>query len=401
MERLTPGLWGALFLLCASVLYSCGPDAAPPASNASTEDVTLDTMGGFGAPDGSPPAPDTTVGADTQDPPPPDTTEALDTQSGPPELGPVPWFFSIHASEVAYDLDRAALAFEAIKDLGGQGVRTDVFWWDVEPEDGQWNEERMAFYEAYADLARSHGLEPMIIVSGAPGWAVSLYQSDPEAFWARYESYVDKAITPFADWLAHVQIWNEPNHIIDPIGSEDDHQLFVRGAAIVRARAPGVRTYANVMANLVGWEEAVTDWVVKSGDAIDVIGIDHYPGTWTASSFSDWAPFDILITRINDPADAWYGKLGAVMETGYSSWMAVTADEGRQRDWINESLPVLRSRIAQAHATETYGIVLANYYQLIDVDTDGWGQEAHFGILHTDLSEKEGYSALRTQLGLF
>ena len=58
----------------------------------------------------------------------------------------------------------------------------------------------------------------------------------------------------------------------------------------------------------------------------------------------------------------------------------------------------LRALVADANAQQPYGVVLGNYYQLIDVDTDGIGQEAHFGILHSDLTHKEGYDALRAML---
>ena len=155
------------------------------------------------------------------------------------------------------------------------------------------------------------------------------------------------------------------------------------------------------MANVIGWEAAITDWVERAGEYIDVIGVDHYPGTWACCDNRDWGPLEILIRRINDPDDPLYGKLGAVMETGYSSWAPVVADEVRQRDWINESLPRMRALVADANAQQDFGIVLGNYYQLIDVETDGVGQEAHFGILHSDLTHKVGYDALRAMLATF
>jgi len=314
-----------------------------------------------------------------------DVTETVDT-APPPDTG-LPWFFTVHAAEVDYDLERAAQAFGAILDLGGTGVRTDIFWWDIEPDDGAWSQDRIDFYTDYVALAQSKGLQVMVIVSGAPGWATALYQSDAEAFWLRYDQYVTKALTPVAANLKHVQLWNEPNHVIDPIAAEDDWRLFTQGAAIARKLAPGVTTYANVMGNLAGWQDAVADWLAKADDAIDVIGFDHYPGTWACCSNTDWAPLDEFVTLLN-------GHPGAVIETGFSSWAAVVADQESQRDWINASLPVLRDRISAAGDA----IVLAGYYQLIDVDTDGVGQESHFGIMHTDLTPKLGYDALKTQL---
>jgi hypothetical protein len=337
---------------------------------------------------------------DTGDPG--DTAEPGDTEdTGEPAEPTFDWYFSLHVGEVEYDLELAVQAFDEIKALGGMGVRTDVYWYDVEPAQGEWDEDMLAFYDAFVSLALEHEVEPMIIVSNAPDWAKDLYGSDEDAFWERYELYVDKVGSLVADRATHYQVWNEPNHIIDPFDGDDDWQLYARGGQVLRDLDPDAVLYCNVMANLTGWEEAVTDWVEGAGEYIDVIGVDHYPGTWAVSAYSAWEPLETLIERINDPDDAWYGKAGAVMETGYSSWAALVADEEDQQEWINESLPAMLELVREANATQEHGVWLGNYYQLIDVDTDGIGQEAHFGILHSDFEHKTGYPDLQTQIATF
>ena len=77
------------------------------------------------------------------------------------------------------------------------------------------------------------------------------------------------------------------------------------------------------------------------------------------------------------------------------------ADETSQETWINESITRLHTIIEEANRTQENRILFGNYYQLIDVDTDGIGQEAHFGILHSDFTPKQGYFALQSQIQLF
>jgi len=327
-----------------------------------------------------------------------------------------PWYVTIHAGEVKYDLARTDSVFQKAKDLGAKGVRTDIFWFDIEPTRDVWNTPRLQFYTSYVSKALAWGLDPLMILSGAPQWAKDLYSSDKPAFWAEYEEYVEQVVLWMGDRIQNYQMWNEANHSADFVAAGDDWQLFSRAGAKIDALDPTATTYVNVMADLLGWESAVTGWMQSAAKPyIDVIGIDHYPGTWACCSYTDWSPLDTLTRRINTAGDAWYGKKGAILETGYSSWAWLIADEYDQRDWINQSLPVVRTKINTNNSTKPYKIVLAGFYQHIDTCTDinnsnncltsdpiyGQGIEAHFGILHSDLTKKVGWSALKSQIALF
>ncbi|MDP6538654.1 MAG: hypothetical protein QF903_07325 [Planctomycetota bacterium] len=310
---------------------------------------------------------------------------------------PIPWSVAIHGGEVGHDLGLAAAAFDHVAHLGFTGVRTDIFWHEVEPARDQWDPGMVAFHVGYVELARERELDPLVILSGAPGWAADLYESDEAAFWLEYEDYVRRVLFLVAPEADTYQLWNEPNHFIDPIDADDDWQLIARAGALVRELDPTARTSVNVMANLPGWQAALDDWVTQAGEYIDIIGVDHYPGTWACCTASDWGPLETLITRINTPGDLWFGKRGALMETGFSSW-AFFADEQDQADWIDQALPEIRARL---DADVGRRMVLCNYYQLIDVNTGGWGQEAHFGIVHTDGTPKVGYAVLAERLAGF
>jgi hypothetical protein len=315
-----------------------------------------------------------------------------------PATRSLPWYVSIHGIEVGHNLHNASVAFDQAIELGFSGVRTDVFWYEVEPARDQWDPDMVAFHMGYVRLARARGLDPLVIISGAPGWAINLYHTNESAFWLEYEDYVRGVLHMVSHEADTYQLWNEPNHIIDPIDAEDDWQLIARAGRLIRQLDPTATTSVNAMANVLGWEDAIDDWIARAGPFIDIIGVDHYPATWACCTAADWGPLDTLLTRINTPTDPWFGKQGALMETGFSSWAWPFADEQQQANWIAEALPHIRQR---ARAPNTHRLAFCNYYQLIDVDTNGWGQEAHFGIVHSDGTPKLGYSVLRNQLSKF
>ena len=81
----------------------------------------------------------------------------------------------------------------------------------------------------------------------------------------------------------------------------------------------------NNVANLFSWSRGI-DYFVTSNHAINphnhinIYGLDHYPGTWTARPYEDWSPLQTaadILARHPVPA---HPKLVAVAETGYTTW---------------------------------------------------------------------------------
>jgi hypothetical protein len=206
-------------------------------------------------------------------------------------------------------------------------------------------------------------------------------------------------------------------------------QIFtISGAAVRTANHSANSTalpprYVNVMADdyvqvagMQPWEAAVTGWLAPAcaGGAIDGVGIDHYPGTWAPTAFTNWSPLDKLaqlVTGANatngSAPSVWLGKLPAVMETGYSSF-SFLATEAQQLAWVQQSLPALRAKVnaSRALAPGGGGVQYVGFYQLVDVCSScGLAhvppEEDHFGIVHTDFSPKAAFAELKAQLALF
>lgn len=162
----------------------------------------------------------------------------------------------------------------------------------------------------------------------------------------------------------------------------------------------------NIFANLPGWDSYMRGWLDAARSSIDTVAIDHYPGTWdNCAAYSYWDPLDAL-TRIMDD----YDKEGAVVETGFSTtgaWEPCPPDYWHrhvdQQTFVDQALPAIKSRVhARARTTPTRAILLASWYELLDVCIcNDWAEERHFGILNADWTEKPAVANLRYQISQF
>ena len=61
-----------------------------------------------------------------------------------------------------------------------------------------------------------------------------------------------------------------------------------------------------------GWQQILEAWCARAGIYIDIIAVDHYPGSWNfggeSTSQIPWLPVEILCKMINDPRSPCFGK---------------------------------------------------------------------------------------------
>jgi len=107
----------------------------------------------------------------------------------------------------------------------------------------------------------------------------------------------------------------------------------------------------------------------------------------------------MLITVMNK-----YGKEGAIMETGYSTYSDILG-HGRdeQERFVNTALPIIKSKVSTQNINNPDNrILLCCWYELYDANTGGGGYfEYHFGILETGSAMKEAYDNLQIRIGEF
>ncbi len=314
------------------------------------------------------------------------------------------WCVNLHpeAPDASYNLSLADDALSYIVDLGAKMVRTDIPWDVVEPQNDSWNQTAINFFNEYINLTVQKGLDIIAILYRPPSWAIDLYNSNKTAFFQEYYEYCKKISHLYGDRIHYYQAWNEANHMNDPIAAEDDYLLYKYAHSAISSEDDDFEVIVNVFCDLSGWEDALTDWLSKANESIDIIGIDHYPGTWTLSGYDDWYPLDALINHISTPGDPCYGKKGAVLETGFSTYSSPFHDEDDQREFINTALPIIREKVTSYNQNHTNKIIIGNWYELIDYNSGGGiNPEDHFGILYTNRTKKPAYDDLKYQISLF
>ncbi len=328
----------------------------------------------------------------------------------------VPWAVSRHVwppsaghpetSEALLDKD-----LDLIASLGAGYVRTDLWWYVIEPQMGVFDHAALDYYRKVVDKAAARGIGTIVILSNAPEWARSLYGRDRGQFYQHFRAYASAVAQAVGHQVTTYQLWNEPNNVSDFVDGDGDIQLFVSGRkglrdglALIGEEKRAIETAINL---LVDGHDGVYSWMNDvayymdhgARDAIDVITIDHYPGTW---SIGDWG--GNILDRLFGLGKK-YGKAVGVFETGYATAWCLPPffnSEAGQTAWVRQQLPRLRGKLADPRVTQGVPFTLVNWFRLDDPDSgDCANPENSFGVVHTDRSPKPAFSALREEIAAF
>lgn len=297
-------------------------------------------------------------------------------------------------------------ALEHIRDLNVSFQRVDFSWEKIEPQRDQWDLDSIKSYDNFLDLLEGMGLDVILIANqydSAPQWAKDLWSElSPEPFYEEYEEFVEKLAEEFGSKVYYYQLMNECNHFdhtLFGIQAKQCAELFERGHRglldgedVTHPHDNDFKAIVNVFANVAGWagwiEDLMEEVTILDPDAVDVIAVDHYPGSWATLPFLDpdnidWSPLHTIDSLIDE-----YDKEGAIMETGFPT----SERESYQREWIYHNLPVLQDEITQwnnDHPDNQY--ILQAYYELYEEDSGSIMWEDTFGLMRDDWSKKPGY----------
>lgn len=324
--------------------------------------------------------------------------------------------FQARSRDVGYDLRRAAHAFELIRDLGGNGVRFELSWFDVEPEKNAWDKHKIEWYkEFFKEAVNSFGITPIVNLSGTPRWAARLLRRDRRAFIHQWRAYCERAVEMMDGHVHLIQVWNEPNNpvlqVVEPTNPHVGifsqgffHELLNITAALLRPAINPLEIVINVTADLPRWEHFVTQCIRHADDAFDIIGLDSYPGTYLPTNWHEFRHLGRLLERVNDPQDLWFGKQAALIEFGYSTFMPPLRSEAKQREWANAVLTVVRQQNQVWRKRQAKSLRLISWYELYDEPTQlPLNFLAHFGIMRLPNQDGHGqrklaYDTLRRHL---
>ncbi|MBM9593375.1 NAD-dependent epimerase/dehydratase family protein [Roseitranquillus sediminis] len=137
-----------------------------------------------------------------------------------------------------------------------------------------------------------------------------------------YADFIDIVLTRYGEHFREVELWNEPNNLLDwDWRADTEYYAFCEmvGAAAHWARERGWRTV------LGGPSPFDPYWLNLMGergllDVMDAVGLHGFPGTWESDegSWSGWGPHIAemreILDRYKPETEIW------ITEAGYSTW---------------------------------------------------------------------------------
>ena len=286
--------------------------------------------------------------------------------------------------------------FDGVAATGARWVRVDMPWAWVEPDGptlnhghGHWGG-----LDSIVNAADRHGLKLIGIVGYTPEWA-----SDSGDLWEypdadAFEDFFAAALRRYPQIPAW-ELWNEPNfeRFSKPEADADRFVEFLRSAR--RAR-DSVGSKAKLISGGVapGGDVDIRTWVdqvaMRGGlNLIDGLGVHPYSAVAPDDPRSWMMQLEALHKRLGQlgrpDLPLWlteYGAPSVPVASGY----APALTEQQQAD---------RLRTAFALAGRFDWIENLTWYEYRDSNTGSRDPEENFGLVHSDLTPKPAYTALR------
>ena len=215
-----------------------------------------------------------------------------------------------------HDLVDATIA--SLNVLGVQRIRTHLSWADYHTPGGKaWYRWLLQRLGGQFDLLPCvHYTPPFLSENGRT--------SGPPRNLRAFADFVDEIITEHRDRFDTVELWNEPNNLLDWDWRLDPGWMkfcTMVGAAAYWARRRGKRVV------LGGPCPTDTNWLRLMGrrgilNVVDAVGVHGFPGTWDSLDGGTWSgSWDGVLEDVRGTTHAFNPKLEIwITETGYSTW---------------------------------------------------------------------------------
>lgn len=156
--------------------------------------------------------------------------------------------------------------------------------------------------------------------------------SGPPADLKSYADFVDHVLTRYGQYFTHIELWNEPNNLLDWDWREDKDFLMFCEMVGGAAYWAGHRGFKPVLGGPCPFDP---NWLNLMGErgvlgVVEAVGFHGFPGTWDSEE-GTWGGWDMhlgemraVIDRYNPDAEIW------VTETGYSTWRNNELEQARR-----------------------------------------------------------------------
>lgn len=305
-------------------------------------------------------------------------------------------FVTYHPDYHSFDPPRVLASLVAARQLGVGWIRTDIRWHYLVPDSSHVDGGALAWYGDFLGAVRKCQLKSVVVLGTPPPDVLTQQPQERLDSWSRFVEIAARELGARCDVFQLMNEVNNPAYGFLPL--KDTARALVRGAAIVRAHLLDATVAINVTMDLWGWEDYLERLLDLSARAVDIVGLDHYPGTWTVGIHERWSRIVGLARAIASAplSSPWHGRRLAIMETGFSTNF-IGRGEVRQAEYF-EGVVKVAQRLKETNRGED---PFLGIYELCDENSQSWlDPEAHFGLLTSDLRPKRAFAMMANALDL-
>ncbi len=222
--------------------------------------------------------------------------------------------------------ERVRDALAGLKAAGASHLRTHLSWAEYHaPGGAAWYDWLIPALGREIDLLPCvHYTPPSLSRTGASSGAPHRLKD--------YADFVDMVLTRYGEHFSHIELWNEPNNLLDwDWRADPEWDLFCEmiGNAAHWAEHRGWRA---VLGGPSPFDPHWLDLMGRRGvlGVVSAVGLHGFPGTWNsaASGWTGWgahvAEMRAVLDRHNPAAEVW------ITEAGYSTWRHDEAEQARR-----------------------------------------------------------------------
>lgn len=197
--------------------------------------------------------------------------------------------------------------------LGVTEIRTGLSWADFVREEGP------AWYDWLLPRLRRQVTVLPCFTYTPPSEGIVPKTSSPPREPRRFADFVDVAITRYGEHFDWVELWNEPNGLVDWDWRLDPNWNIFSEMIIAAAHWAKQRGKKTVLGGMCPVDQNWLDLMCRRGvlEDIDAVGVHGFPNTWEFD-WTDWkdnlARVQKVLDRHEVPASIW------ITEVGYSTW---------------------------------------------------------------------------------
>jgi CDP-paratose 2-epimerase len=234
--------------------------------------------------------------------------------------------------------DRVLATIEGMRAVGAAFIRTHLSWATYHtPEGAPW------YDWLIPTLGRDFDLLPCVHYT-PPSLSRTGRSSGPPRRLKDFPDFVDHVLTRYGDHFRHIELWNEPNNLLDWDWREDPGWLLFCEMIGAAAHWTQRRGWKPVLGGPCPFDANWLDLMGRRGvlNTVSAVGFHAFPGTWDSEA-GGWLGYDTHLTamrsvldRHNPAAEIW------ITEAGYSTWRN---DEAEQVGHFLEALAAPANRL--------------------------------------------------------